>query len=80
MKVVKKEVWNWLECNPQYNSRKMMYLGTAKFIEQKYPKVVDAGYVQLCVLVHRRMQDCIKNDKKGEELAEKFLRDEGYKR
>ena len=77
MKISRASVQSWLDAYPDFKKRSMMYSGTAKFISQRYPTAEGAEYVQLCVLVHRRMQDCIVNDEKGNQLEAEFLFNEG---
>ena len=78
MKVSKSSVQHWLDAYPDFKKRSMMYAGTAKFISQRYPTAEGAEYVQLAVLIHRRMQDCIVNDEKGNQLEAQHLYDEGF--
>lgn len=78
MKISRRSVQEWLKAYPEYNRRSMMYAGTAKMISQRYPTAEGTEYVQLSVLIHRRMQDCIVNDETGEKLQAQYLADQGY--
>lgn len=78
MKISRASVQSWLDAYPDFKKRSLMYSGTAKFISQRYPTAEGAEYVQLAVIIHRRFQDCIKNDKVGEQLEAQHLYDEGF--
>lgn len=76
--VTKHEVKTWLDCYPEYKFRSMSYKATARYIEQRYPHAAGDLYVQLSVLVHRRIQEILPPDEKGYALAAQYLVDNGY--
>lgn len=76
--VTKYEVKTWLDSYPEYKFRSMSYKATARYIEQRYPHATGALYVQLSVLVHRRIQEILPPDEKGYALAAQYLVDNGY--
>lgn len=76
--VTKKQVETWLDCYPEYKFRSRSYEATARYISQRFPHATGALYVQLSVLVHRRIQDILPPDEKGTALAVQYLVDNGY--
>lgn len=77
--VTKKEVETWLRAFPQYRDRALMYEATLSYINRTYPTANGSLYVQLCVIVHRRLQDILPLDAKGVQLEKDWRSAEGMK-
>lgn len=79
--VTKKEVSRWLDLHPQYKKRSTMYLATLAFTHDKLGTgPLDPwhpGHVEVAIHAHRRMQEILPNDEKGETLEKAYRKDNG---